>query len=141
MQPFRENVAPGSDLTSVQGNLSNRVPDHGTIDPEPQIKHCITQDVELDQGRDDTLDRPFPVRIEPVHTLVRSCCGGLSRQSSDEPQGTKQSPPLTEIVCTTMSEEELQDIDIVTAVEPENVGVDQLNPESLSRAGPFLFRV
>src|SRR5277367_3914961 len=122
----------GSDLNSIQESLSNRVTECVTIDPETEIEPCITQDVPLGHGRAELSYPPHPDQVEPDDALVPSCCRGLARQPSSEPQDTQPSVLMSEIVCTTMSEAELQEIDFVTPVESEHFRNDQLSSERIS---------
>lgn len=78
----------GSDLNSIQESLSNRVAECVTIDPETEIEPCITQDVPLGHGRAELSYPPHPDQVEPDDALVPSCCRGLARQPSSEPQDT-----------------------------------------------------
>ena|SRR5271170_7018734 len=132
MQPFRDGDVFGSDLNCIQESLSNRIAECGTIDPETEIKSCVTQSVALAHVRAELSDPPHPDHVEPADSLVRSCCGGLVRQPSGEPQDAQPSVLLSEIVCTTMSEKELQEIDVIAPVESDHFSNDQLPSESIS---------
>ena len=139
MQPFRDGDVSESDVNSVQEILSNRVAGSVTIDPETEIKTSVTQDIVLAHGRSTELsDPPYQGHVDRAGTLVRSCCGGLARQPSVELHGAQPSVLISEIVCTTMSEKELQEIDVVAPVESDNFSNDQLPSESISGGGPIL---
>jgi hypothetical protein len=139
MPPFRDGDVCESDVNSVQEILSNRVAGCVTIDPETEIKTSVTQDIALAHGRSTELsDPPYQDHVDRAGTLVRSCCGGLAQQPSGEPHGPQPSVFISEIVCSTMSEKELQEIDVVAPVESDNFSNDQLPSESLSGGGPIL---
>jgi hypothetical protein len=137
MQPFRDGDVSESDLNSVQESRSNRVAGCVTIDPETEIETSVSQDI-VAHGRTELSCPPYPDYVDPAATLVRSCCAGLARQPSGEPHGAQPSVLMSEIVCTTMSEKELQEIDVVAPVESDNFTNDQLPSESLSRGRPLL---
>ena len=127
----------GSDLNSIQESLSNRVTECVTIDPETEIEPCITQDVPLGHGRAELSYPPHPDQVEPDDALVPSCCRGLARQPSSEPQDTQPSVLMSEIVCTTMSEAELQEIDVIAPVESDPIRNDQVSSDCIP-GGTFL---
>jgi hypothetical protein len=136
MQPFRDGDVPESEVNSVQESLSNRLAGCVTIDPETEIKTSVSQDIALAHGRTaQSSDAPYQDHVDRAGTLVRSCCGGLARQPSGEPHGAQ---PSAEIVCTTMSEKELQEIDVVAPVESDNFSNDQLPSETISGGRPLL---
>jgi len=138
MQPFRDGDVSESDVNSVQESLSNRVARCVTIDPETEIKTSVSQDIALAHGRTELSDPPYQDHVDRASTLVRSCCGGLARQPSGRPHGAQPSVLISEIVCTTMSEKELQEIDVVAPVESDNFSKDQLPSESISGGMPLL---
>ena len=138
MQPFRDGNLPESNVNSVQESLSNRVAGCVTIDVETEIKTSVIQDIALAHVRSTELsDTPYQDHVDRAGTLVPSCCGGLARQPSGEPHAAQPSVLISEIVCTTMSEKELQEIDVVASVESVNFSNDRLSSESISGGGPI----
>lgn len=142
MKLLRDHDQPTSDLPSAQESLSNRVNERASIDPDTQIECCNNPDVPVTQGHETLIFPRCPVRDEPTTILVRSCCGGTGRQNPSAPQDGEPCLIVPEILCTTMSEDELQDIDVITSTGMDNFGKDRLQSEAISDGiSSFLSRV
>jgi len=126
MKLSRDDNQPGSALPSVQEGLSTRVNECISVDPDTQRERCSLPDITTVHDRDVLMLPQDPLQEQHTTTAVRSCCGGPSRQDFTGPNESGPCLLVTEILCTTMSEAELQEIDIIAVAEEDSFDRDQL---------------
>ena len=128
MQSFETAVVPGSKTSSVAEQLSSRASGLVATDPEQQLDPPPQDPIEFHH---EPPVRADPPSTEHTNAFLRSCCGGSSPKAIKEPQNVELDNDQTGLVFTTMSEEELEEIDVVELALGHE-GRDQISPDTMT---------